>query len=62
MREERRRAKPPPKPKYTGEELEKHLQDYQMDVIRQGLPPLPVPLTEAMDNALVEEGVLPPME
>ncbi len=68
--EERRRARreqaqarpPPPEPIYTGEALEKHLQEYQMEVIRQGLPPLPIPLTEEMDRKLVEEGVLPPLE
>lgn len=65
---ERRRARmearqrEPPKPLYTGEELEQHLQEYQMDVIRQGLPPLPIPLTPEMDDQLVQEGVLPPME
>jgi len=53
---------PPPQPLYTGEALEKHLQEYQMEVIRQGLPPLPIPLTEEMDNQLVAEGVLPPAE
>lgn len=65
--EERRRARaaqpppePPPEPKYTGEELTKHLQEYQMEVIRQGLPPLPLPLTPEMDAKLVSEGVLPP--
>ncbi len=67
--EERRRARaatppppaePPPPPKYTGEELTKHLQEYQMEVIRQGLPPLPIPLTAEMDAKLVQEGVLPP--
>lgn len=66
--EERRRARaapppappPPAEPKYTGEELTKHLQDYQMEVIRQGLPPLPIPLTPEMDAKLVNEGVLPP--
>jgi hypothetical protein len=58
--------KPPPKPpvmkqsKYTGAELEKHLRDYQMEVLRKGLPPLPVPLTPEMDNQLVGEGVLTP--
>ena len=61
-RQQQRQQEPPPQPKYTGEELEKHLQDYQMDVIRQGLPPLPIPLTPEMDQQLVNEGVLPPME
>lgn len=51
---------PPPEPKYTGPELEKHLQEYQMEVIRQGLPPLPIPLTPEMDRQLIQEGVLPP--
>lgn len=53
-------AQPPPQPKYTGEALQKHLQDYQMEVIRQGLPPLPIPLTPDQDSQLVKEGVLPP--
>lgn len=57
---ERRRQEPPPEPRLTGEALERHLQEYQMDVIRQGLPPLPIPLTPEMDRQLVEEGVLPP--
>lgn len=51
---------PLPEPKYTGEELQKHLQEYQMEVIRQGLPPLPIPLTPEMDRQLQAEGVLPP--
>lgn len=44
-------------------ELEKHLQDYQMDLIRSAGtkgPPLPIPLTPEMDQKLVDEGVLPP--
>jgi hypothetical protein len=51
-----------PKPMYTGEELERHLQDYQMKVIREGLPPLPVQLTPDRDAQLVAEGFLPPMD
>ena len=35
-----------PTPTYTGEELKKHLQNYQMEVIRRGLPPLPIPIIE----------------
>jgi hypothetical protein len=54
-------AQPPPEPKYTGEALEKHLHDYQMEVIRQGLPPLPIPLTPQQDDQLVAEGYLPPV-
>lgn len=55
-------AQPPPEPKYTGEALEKHLHDYQMEVIRQGLPPLPIPLTPEQDDQLVAEGYLPPVQ
>lgn len=68
---ERRRARaeqlrqqavqPPPEPVYTGEALEKHLHEYQMEVIRQGLPPLPIPLTPEQDDQLVAEGYLPPL-
>ncbi len=57
-----RRVREPPEPVYTGEELQRHLREYQMEVIRQGLPPLPIPLTEEMDRQLVEEGILPPMD
>jgi hypothetical protein len=59
----------PPEPELSPEEQEKrraeirkNLQDYQMEVIRQGMPPLPIPLTPEMDDQLVAEGVLPPME
>ena len=48
-----------PARKYTGAELEKHLQDYQMEVIRKGLPAHPIPLTKEMDDQLAKEGVLP---
>jgi len=65
---ERRKArqearKRPPRqvePKLKGAALEQHLKEYQMEVIRQGLPPLPIPLTKDMDDQLVSEGVLPP--
>lgn len=50
----------PTAPRLSGAELEKHLQEYQMEVIRKGLPPLPIPLTPEMDTKLVQEGVLPP--
>lgn len=55
----------PEKPKLSGEALTKHLQDYQMDLIRAGGekgPPLPMELTPEMDAQLVSEGVLPPLE
>lgn len=53
-------------PKLQGEALQKHLQEYNMELIRQaakgdgGAPPLPIPLTPEQDKQLVEEGVLPP--
>lgn len=33
-----------------------------MEVIRQGLPPLPVQLTPDRDAQLVAEGLLPPLD
>lgn len=48
-------------PPMTPEELETHLNNYQMEVIRQGMPALPIPLTKEMDDQLVAEGVLPPL-
>jgi hypothetical protein len=56
------RPKEVPKPVYSGAELEEHLQNYQMEVLRQGLPPLPVTLTPDRDAQLVAEGVLPPVD
>ena len=47
----------------TGEALRKHLQEYNMKLIRSGGamgPPLPIQLTPEQDNRLVEEGHLPP--
>ena len=68
-----RRREPPPAPKPAPklspeeeqrrrEEIRANLQEYQMEVIRQGMPPLPIPLTPEMDEQLVAEGVLPPQE
>lgn len=53
---------PPPETRLTGEALRKHLEEVQMDAIRNGLPPLPMQLTPEMDAQLVEEGILPPQE
>lgn len=50
----------PPKPALQGAELEKHLREYNLQAIRQGMPPLPIPLTPEEDAKLVQEGVLPP--
>lgn len=50
----------PAAPQLTGEALKKHLENVQMDAIRNGLPPLPLPLTPEMDAQLVSEGVLDP--
>jgi hypothetical protein len=52
-------------PKMTEQEMEQHLMQYQMDLIRaqgENGPPLPIPLTPEMDDQLVSEGVLPPVE
>lgn len=43
-------------------EIQQHLQSYQKELIRQGLPPLPIPLTRKTDEELVKEGVLQPLE
>jgi hypothetical protein len=58
--ERERQAAAIPEVKITPEELEKNLRELQMKVLREGLPPLPIPLTKEMDDQLVQEGVLPP--
>jgi hypothetical protein len=58
--EERKKAEEPKEPALTGEALQQHLQEVQMDAIRTGKPPLPMQLTPEMDAQLVSEGVLPP--
>jgi hypothetical protein len=60
--EARARPRELPKPKYTGEELERRLQESQMESIRKGMPPLPVQLTPENDAQLVAEGFLPPVD
>jgi hypothetical protein len=71
-----RRTTPPPEPvakpeppQMTAEEIaiqreqvQQNLREYQMEVLRQGMPPLPVQLTPEQDDQLVQEGVLPPIE
>ncbi|MDF7823821.1 hypothetical protein P4B35_07335 [Pontiellaceae bacterium B12227] len=66
------RAKPAtpvkePEPELTAEEMAikraeitERLRHAQMDIIRKGQPPLPIPLTQDMDDQLVAEGILPP--
>ena len=52
-------------PAMKGEELQKHLKQYQMDLIRaQGElgPALPLELTPEEDDQLVKEGFLPAQE
>lgn len=44
------------------EEVREGLRQYQMEVLRSGMPALPIPLTQDMDDQLVLEGVLPPSE
>ena len=57
----------PAEPQLTPEELAikraentERLRQYQMEVIRKGQPPLPIPLTQEMDDQLVAEGLLSP--
>jgi len=54
------KPKKPEAPRLTGEALRAHLENVQMNAIRDGLPPLPLPLTPEMDDQLVAEGVLDP--
>lgn len=49
-------------PKMSQEDLEKHLQQYNFELIKNGEPPLPIPLTPEQDAQLVQEGVLPAAE
>lgn len=49
-------------PELTGAVLERHLQEYNVHAIREGMPPLPIPLTPEQDAQLVAEGILPPLE
>lgn len=44
---------------YKAVEIEKHLLEYQMEVIRQGLPALPIPLPPEQEAQLIKEGHLP---
>lgn len=44
------------------QEVRENLRQYQMEVIRSGKPPLPIPLTQEMDDRLVQEGILPPQK
>lgn len=44
----------------SGVAMQKKLEDYNMQLIREGKPPLPVQLTKEQDDQLVKEGVLPP--
>lgn len=60
--EQQKQEEKVPEPKFTGEELTKHLYEYQMEIIRQGLPPLPIPLSQEQDDQLVREGYLPPAQ
>jgi len=56
--------KPPPVSEYTEAEAQKHLEQYQKELIQAGGekgPPLPMPVTPEMDAPLVKEGVLPPV-
>jgi hypothetical protein len=41
-------------------EIDKRLQKYQMELIRHGETPLPIPLSEEAEKQLIQEGVLSP--
>jgi len=41
---------------------EKRLREYNLNLIREGMPSLPIELTKDEDDKLVNEGVLPPAE
>ncbi|HMO41526.1 MAG TPA: hypothetical protein PKE26_16020 [Kiritimatiellia bacterium] len=42
------------------EELQRQLQEHQMEMIRQGLPALAIPLTPESEQQLIKEGYLSP--
>jgi len=63
LRMEERKRRSLELPALHGQVLDKHLREYNMEVIRQGAPPLPIQLTPEEDATLVAEGVLsPPVE
>lgn len=61
-RQEALRTRTVEPPKLSGEALQKHLQDYNVQLIKEGKPPLPIALTPEQDTQLVREGYLPPQE
>jgi hypothetical protein len=60
LRMEERKRRSLQVPNLEGPMLDAYLRKYNMEVIRQGAPPLPIPLTPGEDATLVAEGVLPP--
>lgn len=46
----------------NAEEVNAQLNESQMETIRKGLLPLPIPLTKEMDDQLVAEGILQPAQ
>ena len=70
MREQIQPPMPPSPSRFkTNEELDKHLHNYNMEIIRQHAkgdatapPPLPIQLTPEEDSQLVREGVLAPAQ
>jgi hypothetical protein len=61
-RQEALRTRTVEPPKLSGEALQKHLQDYNVQLIKEGKPPLPIALTPEQDTQLVQEGYLPPQD
>lgn len=65
----RLQAQEPPEPELSAEEqaarlaeIRARLQEQQMDIIRKGQPPLPIPLSPEQDDQLVNEGFLEPVQ
>jgi len=58
-------AEPKPgdvQPQPDAADMERLLQEYQLQAIREGREPLPIPLDPEIDAQLVNEGFLPPVE
>ena len=53
----RRPSTPTARPQISGKDVQKHLQEYQMEVIRKGLPLLPVALPDDKIKQLQSEGL-----
>jgi len=48
--------------KLANRDMKKQIDRYQLEAVRSGKRPLPIPLSKEVDDQLVKEGVLPPNE